>query len=95
MIYTSPVSLHLWGEIHPGSTYRALSRQRRCGRDVIQQHCSQAHRLNVKTTGVVSRVTLQTLFPQKPWYLVVTVAEREVSGDTIQVNGYIPCLTEL
>src|SRR5271155_5673265 len=31
-------------------------------RDAIRQHCSRAHRLNVKAAGVVSRVKLQTLF---------------------------------
>jgi hypothetical protein len=41
-------------------------------RDVIRQWCSQSHRLNIKTAGMVSRVRLQTFFLENPWYFVVT-----------------------
>jgi hypothetical protein len=44
-------------------------------RDVIRQHCGQAHRLKIKAAGMMSRVRLQTLFLKNPRYFIVTVLE--------------------
>jgi hypothetical protein len=43
--------------------------------NLIRQHCSRAHGLDVKAAGMVSSVRLQTLFRKKPRYFIVTVPE--------------------
>jgi hypothetical protein len=61
------------GGIRPRSTHRALSCQRRHGRDVIREHCSQAHR------DGVARDAANALSPEAAVScLVVIVAEIEL-----------------